>query len=121
MRNDLHERLAWECWLWGDSPLPELQTFGRQYTQRSPRKDDGWCHAVAASRLATSGHAAKRTNILRNAESIILEADSTFLREMIEQPKIVSALPSQTKESMSTPRVRKGPLKHSDVEQPEGQ
>jgi hypothetical protein len=69
----------------------------------------------------TVGHAAKRANILRNAESIILEADPAFLREMIKQPEIVSTLPSQTKESMSNPPVRKRPLKHSDVEQPKGQ
>jgi len=64
---------------------------------------------------ATVGHAAKRTNILQNAESIILEADPTFLREMIRQPEIVSALLSQTKESMSMPPVRKRPLKRGDI------
>ncbi|MEJ7592425.1 MAG: hypothetical protein WKF77_12815 [Planctomycetaceae bacterium] len=63
----------------------------------------------------TVGHAAKRTNILQNAESIILEADPTFLREMIKQPEIVSALPSQTKERMSIPPVRKRPLKRGDI------
>lgn len=63
----------------------------------------------------TVGHTAKRTNILRNTESIILEADPAFLREMIKQPEIVSALPSQTKESMSMPPVRKRPLKRGDI------
>jgi len=72
-------------------------------------------HQVLDRVAETVGHTAKRTNILRNAESIILEADPSFLREMIKQPEIVSALPSQTKESMSIPPVRKRPLERGDI------
>jgi len=62
----------------------------------------------------TVGHTEKRINILRNVESIILEADPSFLRELIKQPEIVSALPSQTKERTSMPPLRKRPLKLGD-------
>lgn len=78
-----------------------------------PRTDSGDFAELAQSVLArvseTVGHKANRTNILRNVNSIILEADSTFMEEMIKQPEIVSAMPSQTRESLKIPPVSKRP------------
>jgi hypothetical protein len=59
----------------------------------------------------TVGHEAKRCQILQNANSIILEADKAFVREMIKQPEIVSALPAQTSGEMFIPPKSKRPAR----------
>lgn len=113
--HELIEQLA----LAGDSlvrAVVQLRPTEQPATEATRGDDFGVLARQVLDRVAeTVGHTAKRTNILRNAESIILEADSTFLREMIKQPEIVSALPSQTKERMSMPPVRKRPLKRGDT------
>jgi hypothetical protein len=94
---------------------PAVQPAVQPASEATGGGDFGALARQVLDRVAeTVGHTAQRTNILRNAESIILEADPTFLREMLKQPEIVSALPSQTKESMTIPPVRKRPLKQGE-------
>jgi DNA polymerase II small subunit/DNA polymerase delta subunit B len=55
---------------------------------------------MVLERVATTvGHSASRTNVLRNVASLIVEADPKFMRALIQQPEVVSALPNQTTES----------------------
>jgi hypothetical protein len=53
------------------------------------------------------GHGAARTNVLRNIATVVVEADSDFVRTLIAQPEVVSALPNLTKQSISIPPKRK--------------
>lgn len=55
------------------------------------------------------GHSPMRTNLLRNLASVVIEADSPFLRLLIEQPEVVSALPNRTSQSMFIPPKGKRP------------
>lgn len=112
--HELIEQLA----LAGDSlvrAVVQLRPIGQPATEATGGDFGALARQVLDRVAETVGHAAKRTNILRHAESIILEADPKFLREMMKQPEIVSALPSRTKESMSMPPVRKRPLKPGDI------
>jgi hypothetical protein len=56
------------------------------------------------------GHPAVRTNILKNVATLIVEADSDFVRKLLQQPEVVSALPSNTSESMVIPPHGKRPV-----------
>jgi hypothetical protein len=40
------------------------------------------------------GHAANRVNVLRNVATLIVEADPDFVRSLLKQPEVVSALPN---------------------------
>ncbi|QDU30216.1 hypothetical protein ETAA8_53350 [Anatilimnocola aggregata] len=65
---------------------------------------------VLARVAETVGHDAKRTNVLKNVGSVIIESDADFLREMIKQPEVISALPSQISQDLMIRPVNKKPL-----------
>jgi hypothetical protein len=56
-----------------------------------------------------SGHAPQRTNVLRNVASAVVEADPSFVRALIDQPEVISAMPSEVSESMMIPPHGKRP------------
>jgi hypothetical protein len=56
------------------------------------------------------GHPAVRTNVLRNVSTVVVEADPEFVRALIQQPEVVSALPNVTSQSMLIPPKRKRPV-----------
>ena len=56
------------------------------------------------------GHAATRSNVLRNLATVVVEADSDFVRSLIGQPEVISAIPNQTADSPFIPPKRKRPV-----------
>lgn len=55
------------------------------------------------------GHSAVRSNVLRNVATVIIEAAPDFIRSLISQPEIASALPNQTADSVAIPPVKRRP------------
>lgn len=87
---------------------------------RAPDQPEQVCTPEATVKLANEvlkrvtsevGRPAARTNVLRNLETLIVEADSDFLRTLSQQPEVVAALPNQTAASPFIPPVKKGPIK----------
>jgi len=71
---------------------------------RSPRAVDvvpspeeaGTLAAEVLGRVqARVGRSALRTNVLRNLSSVIVEASPAFVRSLLEQPEVVSAVPNR--------------------------
>jgi len=60
---------------------------------------------------AQVGHRAARVNVLRNLATVVLEADSTFVHSLLQQPEVIAALPNQTAESPFIPPKGKRPLR----------
>ncbi len=52
------------------------------------------------------GHSAIRHNVLPNLATLVVEADTVFLRSLIDQPEVVSALPNEMTESPFIPPER---------------
>lgn len=52
------------------------------------------------------GHPAIRSNVLRNLATLVVEADPAFLRSLVEQPEVFSALPNEMAESPFIPPAR---------------
>src|SRR4051812_45151203 len=55
------------------------------------------------------GQAAMRTNILQNVASAIVEANPCFLRVLIAQPEVISAIPNEISQSLVIPPIDKRP------------
>jgi len=61
-------------------------------------------------RAATEvGHSAGRANVLRNLGTIIVEATPAFVRSLIDQPEIASAMLNQTAEGVFIPPTKRRP------------
>ena len=76
-----------------------------------PSPDDTTQLAKAVlHRVATDvGHPATRSNVLGNLATLIVEADSDFLRALMKQPEVISAIPNKTAESPFIPPHGKRP------------
>jgi len=65
---------------------------------------------IVLDRVAADvGHKAMRTNVLRNLATVIVEADPDYLRALIAQPEVISAIPNNTAESPFIPPKGKRP------------
>src|SRR5262245_25280513 len=56
------------------------------------------------------GHKATRSNLLKNLGTLIVEADPTYLRSLMEQPEIYSVIPNKMAESPLIPPKGKRPV-----------
>src|SRR5262245_41672613 len=52
------------------------------------------------------GHRPGKVNVLRNLATVVLEADPEFLRSLLLQPEVVSALPNQTDDRPFIPPIK---------------
>jgi hypothetical protein len=59
---------------------------------------------------AKVGEPAKRSNLLRNLRTLIVEASPEFVRSMLQQPEIASATANKTEESPFIPPRGKRPV-----------
>jgi hypothetical protein len=59
---------------------------------------------------AKVGEPARRSNLLRSLRTLIVEASPEFVRSMLQQPEIASAMANRTKESAYIPPKRKRPV-----------
>jgi len=90
----------------GDSPVQavvELRPAGQP--DALPPADE--CAKLARdvlSRVAAEvGRAADRVNVLGRLARAVVEADPDFLRSLLRQPEVVSAVPNRMKEPPSNP------------------
>jgi hypothetical protein len=88
----------------------QLRDAKRGKKPPSPQESAQLAENVLSRVTKAVGHSAARTNILKNVATIIVEADSDFVRSLIQQPEVVSALPSNTSESMVIPPHGKRPV-----------
>lgn len=91
--------------------IVQLQSPGEASIALSPEETSRVADAVLERVAAEVGRPALRANVLRNLATLVVEADPVFLKTLISQPEVVSALPNQTKESMFIPPRGKRPVK----------
>lgn len=104
----IHPELASQLNHPGDSPLQAVVELGS--VQKSPEETLKLAQEVLQRVSQVVGHPAARTNVLRNLARVVVEADRDFLRSLLEQPEVVSAMPNQMSESPFIPPVRKRPV-----------
>ena len=80
------------------------------HAKLSPNEAARLAEQVLARVAAHVGHPARRANVLRNLGTMIVEADSEFLRSLIGQPEIASAAANKTAESPFIPPKGKRPV-----------
>jgi hypothetical protein len=96
----------------GTSPVQavvQLRDAHEPHAVPSPEDSTRLADDVLRRVTAEVGHPAARTNVLRNLATLVVEADPDFLRSLIRQPEVISALPNQTAESPFIPPRTKRP------------
>ena len=92
-----------------DEGLARLLVNGTADTP-SPEESAKLADTVLKRVAEQVGHAATRSNVLRNLATVVVEADSDFVRSLIDQPEVISAIPNETVESPYIPPKRKRPV-----------
>ena len=102
MSDKIHPELQRQLEQAGRAPVQailQLRAAGHPDVIPSPddaaKLADTLLHRVAAD----IGHPATRHNLFRNLAHMVVEADPAFLRALIHQPEVISAIPNQTAES----------------------
>ena len=72
--------------------------------------DSNLAQSVLDRVIKDSGQSPHRVNILRNAGAIIVEAGSDFIRSLVSQPEVASAMANRTAESPYIAPVKKRPV-----------
>jgi hypothetical protein len=60
-------------------------------------------HDVLSRVASEVGHPPARVNVMRHLARVALEADPEFLRSLLRQPEVVSAIPNKLKEPPTNP------------------
>lgn len=113
MANELHARLLKE--LDGDAQslvqaIVQIRSANDPKTIPSPEESTTLANSVLERVAERVGCRPSRTNILRNLATIVVEAPPAFIRSLIEQPEVISAIPNQSEESPFIPPKRKRPV-----------
>ena len=85
----------------------QIRAAGQPTSTPTADESEQLAKSVLSRVTKRAGCSAHRTNILRNVATIVVEATPTFIRSLIEQPEVISAIPNQTAESPMIPPVRK--------------
>jgi hypothetical protein len=95
-----------------DSPVQaivQLREPGQPDATPSPEKFAALAKNLLDRVQSEVGQAALRINPLRNLATLIVEAHPGFLRKLVQQPEVISAIPNQTAESPFIPPKGKRP------------
>lgn len=97
----------------GDAPVQaiiQLRQPGKAGAVPSPDESTSLAKQVLERVAEKVGKAAVRSNVLRNLATVVVEAHPSFLRSLVQQPEVISAIPNQTSESPFIPPVGKRPV-----------
>ncbi len=90
----------------GDSRVQavvELRPPDRPKATPTPDEVTKLADDVLARVTKEVGHPAVRHNVLRNVASLVVDAAPDFVRSLVRQPEVISALPNRTSECMVIP------------------
>ena len=88
-----------------------LQSPDEPAARISPEQIAALADSLIERVTADVGHPPARSNVLRNLGTVVLEADPQFVRALLKQPEIASAIPNKPAESPFIPPRRKRPVK----------
>jgi len=106
MAERVHPELETQLSEAGSTPVQavlQLRASGEPERVPSPEESSALAETVLHRVQDKLGRPAIRSNLLRNLATLVVEADAPFLRTLIKQPEILSALPNKTSQSPVIP------------------
>ena len=102
MAAKVHPELLQQIEEAGSEPVEavvQLRSPHRLQAVPAPEESAALAETVLQRVQADVGHPPARTNILRNVGAVIVQADAPFIRSLVRQPEVISAIPNRTAES----------------------
>jgi hypothetical protein len=119
MAAKVHPELLQQMARAGSAPVQAIVHLrSTQNAKIIPTADDSvkLAHEVLDRVAGQVGHRAGKVNVLRHLATVVLEADPEFVRSLLLQPEVVSALPNQSADSPFIPPTKKRPLNSSEMD-----
>jgi hypothetical protein len=109
----IHPELLEQLEAAGSQPVQavfRLQSPENPDEKLAPDETSTLAEAVLDRAAAHFGRSVARANVLSNVGVLVVEADPTLLRWLLEQDEIASASPNKTAESPFIPPIKKRPV-----------